>query len=95
MADPLLITFEGPEGAGKTTQCRILAQRLDSVGLGVLVTRQPGGTPLGAQLRRLLLDTRELPVAPAAELLLMMADRAQANRFRNSTASRLRRRGIV
>ncbi len=81
MAHPLLITFEGPEGAGKSTQCRILAERLVSAGLNVLVTRQPGGTPLGAQLRRLLLDTHESPVAPATELLLMMADRAQADEF--------------
>ncbi len=72
----LFITFEGIEGAGKTTQLRLAAERLSSLGLDLLVTRQPGGTPLGVNLRRALLDAPEA-VDPRAELLLMFADRVQ------------------
>jgi dTMP kinase len=66
------IAFEGGEGSGKSTQARLLAERLDAV-----VTREPGGTDLGGRLRSLLLDPGEAPVGPRAETLLMAADRAQ------------------
>ena len=66
------IAFEGGEGSGKSTQARLLAEQLDAV-----LTREPGGTPLGAELRRLLLGVGEAPVSPRAETLLMAADRAQ------------------
>jgi dTMP kinase len=72
------ITFEGPEGAGKTTQCKLLADWLTRRGENVLVTRQPGGDPVGAKLREILLSSDEAPIAPSAELLMMMADRAQS-----------------
>lgn len=67
-----LIVFEGGEASGKSTQAARLAERL-----GARLTREPGGTSLGAQLRALLLDHSELQVHPRAEALLMAADRAQ------------------
>jgi len=70
------ITLEGPEGAGKTTQVRLLAAKLDSAGIPYVLTRDPGGTPLGKQIRHILLKPGN-PVAPLAELLLYQADRAQ------------------
>ncbi len=75
---PRFITFEGPEGGGKSTQCRRLTERLSAQGLDVLVTRQPGGDPLGKRLRALLLDPQGTPITARAEVLMMMADRAQA-----------------
>ena len=71
----LFVTFEGIEGSGKTTQLCLLSRRLRRLGLPLLVTRQPGGTPAGARLRRLLLHSGALD--PRAELLLMFADRRQ------------------
>lgn len=70
------ITLEGPEGAGKTTQLKPLSKQLDILGIPHIVTRDPGGTPLGRQIRRILLNP-ENPVNPMAELLLYQADRAQ------------------
>lgn len=70
------ITLEGPEGAGKTTQVKLLSKQLDIAGIPHVVTRDPGGTPLGRQIRRILLNP-ENPVQPMAELLLYQADRAQ------------------
>lgn len=70
------VTLEGPEGAGKTTQLKLLSRHLDSIGLKHLVTRDPGGTSLGKQIRRILLNP-ETPVCPVTELLLYEADRAQ------------------
>ncbi len=72
----LFITFEGIEGSGKTTQLLRAAELLRREGLPVVTTREPGGTSLGLQLRRLLLELPE-PMDPAAELLLMFADRRQ------------------
>ena len=71
-----MIAFEGIEGAGKSTHLRLAASALREEGVRVVETREPGGTPLGAELRRLLIDQ---PQAPAhwAELLLYLADRAQ------------------
>jgi dTMP kinase len=73
----LLITFEGTEGAGKTTQIGLLADALRSAGHTVLVTREPGGTPFGVRLRGMLLEPGGDPPAPYAELFLYLADRAQ------------------
>lgn len=70
------ITLEGPEGAGKTTQVNLLKKQLDALEVPYVVTRDPGGTPLGIQLRQILLKTKS-PVAPMTELLLYQADRAQ------------------
>ncbi len=71
------ITFEGIEGGGKTTQLRRLADRLAAAGHPVITTREPGGDPLAEAIRGLLLDPAHAPVAPAAELLLYAAARAQ------------------
>lgn len=68
------ICFEGGDGAGKTTQVRLLTAELERRGLGVLVTREPGGTPLGEQIRDLVLHGDH--VAPRAEALLYAADKA-------------------
>jgi len=71
------ITFEGPEGSGKSTQLRALARRLREAGHTVLETAEPGGTPIGMQIRRVLLDSKNSDLHPTAELLLMFACRAQ------------------
>lgn len=71
------VTFEGGDGAGKTTQIRTLESYLISQGKRCLVTREPGGTELGTMLRRVLLDAGGTPIAPASELFLYLADRAQ------------------
>lgn len=73
----LFITVEGGEGVGKSTNMEFLATRLRERGLELLVTREPGGTELGEELRELLLRPRDEPVAPSAELLLIFAARAQ------------------
>ncbi|MDF5711840.1 MAG: dTMP kinase [Nostoc sp. S4] len=73
-----LIVFEGVEGCGKTSQIQLCQEWLESLGISVLVTREPGGTHLGLDLRRLLLSKAEnKPVAEVTELLLYAADRAQ------------------
>lgn len=71
------ITFEGVEGCGKSTQLRLLDERLRSAGRDVRATREPGGTPLGERLRALLLDGARAPLDPIAEWLLFEADRRQ------------------
>jgi dTMP kinase len=71
------ITFEGGEGAGKTTQIALLAEHLIARGLAPVVTREPGGTEEGVALRRLLLTAEGAGWTPMAETLLMVADRAQ------------------
>ena len=72
-----LIAFEGGEGAGKSTQVRGVAAALRERGVAVLETHEPGGTPLGAEMRRLLMHLPDTPPTPLAELLLYLADRAQ------------------
>jgi dTMP kinase len=71
------ITFEGPEGSGKSTQLRLLGRRLRGLNKRVLETAEPGGTPIGLQIRRVLLDAKNQDLCPTAELLLMFAARAQ------------------
>lgn len=71
------ISFEGIEGSGKSTQVTLLTQVLRSRGYEIIVTREPGGTPVGQVLRRLLLESSSSPLASSTELLLMLADRAQ------------------
>ncbi len=73
----LFITFEGIDGSGKTTQMRMLAARLREAGRQVLETYEPGGTPIGAQVRRILLDATNQDLCPTSELLLYFASRAQ------------------
>ena len=76
MQKGIFITFEGGEGAGKTTLIEAIAHHLSSLGLKVLKTREPGGTQLGEQIRTLLLQNKG-PVSPYAELSLFLASRAQ------------------
>tara|TARA_B100001964_G_scaffold57413_1_gene64931 strand:+ start:349 stop:972 length:624 start_codon:yes stop_codon:yes gene_type:complete len=73
----LFITLEGPEGSGKTTQCQRLEQHLSGKGYDVLRTREPGGTPIGQQVRGVLLDQNNCAMTPEAEFLLFSASRAQ------------------
>ncbi|HOF35828.1 MAG TPA: dTMP kinase [Dermatophilaceae bacterium] len=70
----LFVAFEGGDGAGKSTQVRLLAQALTNAGREVVVTRQPGGTPLGSAIRDLVLHGGH--VSPRAEALLYAADKA-------------------
>ncbi len=82
MSTGLFITFEGLDGSGKTTQLQRLATALEADGQRVVTLRQPGGTALGDRIRAALLDAKsevELGgIAPAAEMALMFADRAQS-----------------
>jgi dTMP kinase len=81
MANPghgLFITFEGSEGTGKTTQIQRLASRLENLGRKVVISREPGGTPLGEDIRHLLKYAASGEnMVPRAELLLFAASRAQ------------------
>jgi dTMP kinase len=76
-AGGLFVTFEGPDGSGKSTQARMLTERLRGAGRTVLESVEPGGTPIGQQIRRILLDPANRELTPIAELLLMFAARAQ------------------
>jgi dTMP kinase len=73
----VLIAFEGGEGAGKTTQARLLAIWLREQGYDVLATHEPGATKMGMRLRALLLDTAHAGLSPRAETLMYAADRAE------------------
>jgi len=72
-----LISFEGLDGAGKTTQMELLERWLQSHGIAYVRTREPGGTPLGVEIRHLVLNRPELAITPLAEVFLFQADRAQ------------------
>jgi len=76
----LFVSFEGGEGSGKSTQAKRLAARLQRSGCSVTLTYEPGGTPLGEELRRSLKKTRETDLEPEAELFLFAAARAQLTR---------------
>lgn len=76
MSTGKLVVFEGPEGAGKTTQLRLLAEWLTAGGADVVALREPGGTVLGDEIRRILLDPAS-EITARAEALLFMASRAQ------------------
>lgn len=71
------ITFEGGEGCGKSTQARLLAERLRSEGLEALLTREPGGTALAEKIRSLVREESSDPPVPRSETLLFLAARAQ------------------
>ena len=73
----LFITLEGPDGGGKSTQALRLVEYLRGLGLDVLMTREPGGTAIGDQIRRVLTDLGNTPMHPRTELLLFSASRAQ------------------
>lgn len=77
MSDGVFISFEGVDGAGKTTQVERLAQFWQERGREVVVTREPGGTSLGKRIRELLLADPNETITPRAEALLFAADRAQ------------------
>ncbi len=72
----VFITFEGPEGAGKSTQTKLLKAALERAGYAVTLTREPGGTPLGDTVRSALLNP-DLEISPLAEFLLFSASRSQ------------------
>jgi dTMP kinase len=76
MAAGKLIVLEGAEGAGKTTQIKRLAERLEQIGVRCVAVREPGGTPVGDAIREILLD-REWNITAPGEALLFMASRAE------------------
>jgi dTMP kinase len=71
------IVLDGPDGAGKSTQIKLLAQRLEEEGVKVLRLREPGGTALGEAVRNLLLSKSDMKITPVAEAFLFQAARAQ------------------
>ena len=73
----LFITFEGIEGCGKSTQAKLLVQRLEKTGRSCLLTQEPGGTRIGRAIRDILLNPAHRQMAPEVELALYFADRAQ------------------
>ncbi|WP_044352913.1 dTMP kinase [Dethiosulfatarculus sandiegensis] len=74
---PLFITMEGGEGVGKTTQMRMLERRIKAAGFEVFITREPGDTLLGTEIRRMVSEVKDESPCPEAELLLYLADRAE------------------
>lgn len=73
----MFITFEGIEGVGKTTQIQFVAETLKAQGIDFILTREPGGTKIGEEIRNILLKNRDKTVCSMTELLLMFAARAQ------------------
>lgn len=89
----LFLTFEGPEGSGKSTQIELLADVLTAQGCDVLSVREPGGTSIGDQIRAVLHDLRNREMHPRAEILLYNAARAQI--VEQTIKPHLARGGIV
>jgi dTMP kinase len=77
MRQSFFLTLEGPDGCGKSTQARLLVDFLENRGHEVLVTREPGGTPLAEEIRRVILTPSPEALDPMAEILLYTASRAQ------------------
>jgi len=73
----MFITFEGPEGSGKSTHVPILKEFLECYGIEVTATREPGGTSIGNQIREILLSNKNIEMHPRSEILLFQASRAQ------------------
>jgi dTMP kinase len=89
----LFISFEGPDGSGKTTQVGLLAEYLQALGHDVLITREPGGTAIGDQIRSVLHDVKNVEMTCETEFLLYSASRAQL--VRQVLAPHLARGGTV
>ncbi len=87
------ITLEGPEGGGKSTQAHRLADHLESQGHDTLFTREPGGTEIGDQIRRVIMSLENKSMSPEAEFLLFSASRAQV--VRELIQPHLERGGVV
>ncbi len=77
MNNGYFITLEGADGCGKSTQAHLLAEYLKNHGCPILLTREPGGTPLAEEIRRVILTPSSEPLTPLAEILLYAASRAQ------------------
>ena len=77
MKKGIFVSIEGCEGAGKSTQAKLLAESLSALGYPVLITRDPGGTPIGEKIRKILLDRNHSALDSRTELLLYLASRAQ------------------
>ena len=73
----MFITFEGPDGGGKTTQLKLLASALREEGIEIITTREPGGTEIGDQIRAVIMNMKNKAMDPRTELLLFNASRAQ------------------
>lgn len=73
----LFIVMEGPDGSGKTTQINLLKQYLEEAGYECLITREPGGTVIGEEVRQLILNPEYKEMSPVTEMLLYAASRAQ------------------
>ena len=73
----MFISFEGPDGSGKSSQIPDLANKLQKAGYEVLLTREPGGTEIGDQVRKVLFDMHNNAMHPRSETLLFLASRAQ------------------
>ena len=89
----VFISFEGGDGSGKSTQLNLLAEHLEKEGFRLIKNAEPGGTAIGQQIRRILLDPENNEMSPMTELLLMFASRAQAVEER--IRPMLRQGGIV
>src|SRR3954469_25036993 len=73
----VFVCFEGGEGSGKSTQARLLSERLTSEGYAVLLTHEPGDTPVGQEMRRIVLSPETGALSPRTEALLYIADKAE------------------
>jgi dTMP kinase len=93
MKPGILITLEGNEGCGKSTQIKLLYHYLKKKGKSVFLTREPGGTKIGDGIRQVLLDTKNSGMSPITETLLYMASRAQI--IQEVIAPRLKKGQIV